>query len=214
MCPAVTRYASRCLPKKPSAVPVAEPPSRYDPHRHHRRSIRLPHHDYAGGVYFVTICTHGHLHLFGDVTDGEMVPNDAGRIVHGCWNAIPHHFPLAVVDAFVVMPNHVHGIVGIMDDGPAANDGVGAQHAAPLRSVDRNGRCNITAGTLPAIVRSFKSAVTKRTNAMRRTPGGAVWQRNYYERVIRDDRALHIARRYIADNPLRWRHDRCHPEHR
>jgi REP element-mobilizing transposase RayT len=198
-------------------MPVAEPVPRFDPRRHHRRSVRLRHHDYTGSLYFVTICTHGRVPLFGEIADGEMASSVAGDVAWACWLAIPDHFPHVVVDAFVVMPNHVHGILGIAD-GPFPTDGVGAQHAAPLRSsppprpVDRGGRCNVAAGSLPAVVRAFKAAVTRRINRESGTPGAAVWQRNYWERVLRDGRELGIARRYVADNPLRWHRDRLHPD--
>jgi REP element-mobilizing transposase RayT len=188
-------------------MPIAEPVPRYDPRRHRRRSIRLPHHDYAGGVYFVTVCTHGRVHLFGEIAGGAMIPNAAGDIVHRCWDAIPDHFPRVIVDAFVVMPNHIHGIVGITD-GPATNDGADRDRSTACRAPTRRFGGPV-AGTLPTVVGAFKSAVTRRINAMRGTPGGAVWQRNYYERVIRDERALHIARRYVRDNPARWHRDRC-----
>ena len=96
---------------------------RYDPKRHHRRSIRLKGYDYTQpGAYFVTTCTHNREPLFGRVVDGEMVLNALGEIVWACWREIPIHFPHVELDAFVVMPNHVHGIIWIVDD-------VGATHA-------------------------------------------------------------------------------------
>jgi putative transposase len=184
---------------------LAEPVTLYDPRR---RSIRLPHHDYAGGVYFVTICAHDRVLLFGDVVDGMMVPNALGDIVLEEWIRTEEIRAEVTLDAFVVMPNHVHGIIGIVD-GATITDGVGAHGRAPLR-------CGIAyrrPKSLGAFVAGFKSAVTKRINAIRGTPGGKVWQRNYWERVLRDERELHIARRYVRDNPLRWHLDRCHPDH-
>lgn len=107
------------------------------------------------------------------------------------------------------MPNHVHGIVVILGDDDLT---VGAQHAAPLRPVDRSDRLNVAPGSLPAVIRSYKFAVTKRVNARRGTPGARVWQRNDYERVLRDARELGLARQYVRDNPPRWHHDRYHPD--
>ena len=190
------------------AMRLAEPGTPYDPHRHRRRSIRLPHHDYGGGLYFVTICTHGRVLLFGDIVDGVMRPNTFGSIVWEEWMRTEEIRTEVVLDAFVVMPNHIHGIIGIVD-GATITDGVGAHGRAPLR-------CGIACRrpkSLGAFVAGFKSAVTKRINTMRGTPSGKVWQRNYWERVLRDERELHIARRYVRDNPLRWHLDRCHPDH-
>ena len=99
--------------------------TRYDPQRHHRRSIRLKEYDYTQpAAYFITICTHGHVPLFRDVVDGEIRLNGYGKIVRACWHEIPDHFQHVELDAFVVMPNHVHGIVCIVDN-------VGATHHTP-----------------------------------------------------------------------------------
>lgn len=109
----------------------------YDPEKHHRRSIRLKGHDYASpGAYFVTICTHGMQSLFGKVVDGEMMLNEAGRIAEGCWLDIPNHFPHATLDAYVVMPNHVHGIIWILDEDGSrrfADVNVGANDYSPWK---------------------------------------------------------------------------------
>ena len=176
--------------------------TRYDPERHRRRSIRLQGYDYTQpGAYFVTICTHNRAALFGRVVDGDTVLNECGRIVWECWREIPDHFPHVALDAFVAMPNHVHGIIWIVDD-------VGATHASPLPD---DGPRGPTSGSLGAVVGSFKSAVTRRINARRGTPGAPVWQRNYYEHIIRNEGALHAIRRYIIENPVRWRLDRYNP---
>ncbi len=109
---------------------------KYDPDRHHRRSIRLPEFDYASdGAYFVTICTQERACLFGEIVNGEMGLNEAGRMVQDCWLAIPIHFSHVSLGPFVVMPNHLHGIIVITRD--PANGGVGAQHAAPLPDKSR-----------------------------------------------------------------------------
>ena len=100
----------------------------YDPGRHHRRSIRLRGYDYtSAGAYFITICAHRRECLFGEVVDGVMRLNVYGRVVDACWQAIPDHFPHVMLDVYVIMPNHVHGIIAIVDDPP-----VGARHASPL----------------------------------------------------------------------------------
>lgn len=186
----------------------------YDPQKHHRQSIRLPAYDYrTAGVYFVTICTHQRHRLFGPVIDGRMRPNRYGRIAAACWHVIPDHFPNVTMDAFVVMPNHVHGIIVIGDAGDVAMATVGGRHASPLRHRSTelppphrpNGP---SPGLLGAIVGAYKSAVTRRINRLRGTPGTPVWQRNYYERIVRTRWAWDTVRQYIAANPVRWHRDR------
>lgn len=177
-------------------------------HKNHRRSIRLKGYDYTqAGAYFVTICTKDRACLFGDVADGVMRLDQMGHIVRQCWLAIPDHFPHVLLDEFVVMPNHVHGIIVIM-----ATHDVGATHASPLQNDDTPTRPR---GPQPrsvaSIVGSFKSAAAKRINEHRGTPGAPIWQRNYYEHIIRDDESLNLIRNYIADNPLRWYLDRENP---
>ena len=169
---------------------------------HHRRSIRLPEYDYTlPGAYFVTICTYKRAHLFGQVIDGGMQLSRYGQIAHACWEEIPAHFPHVELDAFVVMPNHIHGIIV-----------VGARHAVPLQQPQTEQFGKPVPGSVPTIVRSFKSAVTKRINAIRGTPGARVWQRNYWEHVIRHERALNAIRQYILANPIRWHLDRYNAE--
>jgi len=140
---------------------------------HRRRSIRLHDYDYsATGAYFITICTQGRACLFGEVVDGAMCLNGTGAMIESVWNLLPQRYPGITLDAFVVMPNHIHGIVSI--DGP-----VGAIHELPLHQ-----RRSMT---LPKVVGYLKMNSAKRINQSRNTPGIRVWQRNYYERVIRDN---------------------------
>lgn len=172
----------------------------YDPHHHHRRSIRLKGYDYAqAGAYFLTVCTKDRACLFGDIVDGLMVLNVARRVVDECWKAIPSHFPRVELDAFVVMPNHIHGVLRI-------GDTVGAKHLSPLRS-----RRLGTSNTIGSVVRGFKIGVTKwmRANADIHD----IWQRNYYEHVIRDESSLNRIREYIANNPASWADDAENPHH-
>jgi putative transposase len=181
----------------------------YDPRRHHRRSIRLKGYDYTqAGSYFITICTQDRRCLFGEVVNGRMRLNDAGEIVRDEWfrtAALRPHVRLDD-DEFVAMPNHIHGIVRIVGD-------VDVRHHTEERRrralVERFGKP--VPGSVPTIVRAFKSASTRGINALRDTPGGVVWQRNYYEHVIRDEDALHRIRRYIIANPARWTFDRQNP---
>ena len=180
----------------------------YNPEKHHRRSIRLRGYDYTQpGAYFVTICTHDRICLFGRVVKEDMRLNEFGEIVRECWLMIPHHFPHTALDAFIIMPNHVHGIIWIVN--AASDDNVGATHASPLRLPSPRGPKRKSIG---AIVGSFKSVVTKRINQKRGTPGLPVWQRNYYEHIVRNDESLNRIRQYIAENPLRWYLDHENPD--
>ena len=175
-----------------------------------RHSIRLKGYDYSvAAAYFVTICTQDRMLLFGDIVTDAMRVNQYGGVVLECWESIPDHFPGARLDAFVVMPNHIHGIIQLAD---AARE-VGAQHAAPSQSnphrplADRH----VQPASLGATVRSFKSAVARRINSQRETPGMPVWQRNYYDHVIRDESELLRIREYILANPARWVEDEENP---
>ena len=173
----------------------------YGPDQHHRRSIRLSGYDYAQpGSYFVTICTQGRECLFGEVHDGEMRLSEYGQVVHKEWLVTALIRQEIELDAFVVMPNHVHGIVLITS---ANAQNVGAHGRAPLHRKPR---------TLGALVAGFKSSVTKQINAMRGTPRQPLWQRNYYEHIIRGEPELYRVRQYIEDNPRKWPEDPDNPD--
>ena len=178
----------------------------FDGNRRHRRSIRLSGFDYAQpGAYFVTICTHDRRPLLGDVVDGEVRLSRLGQAVRQCWNEIPDHFPHVQQDAFIVMPNHFHGLCAI----DVSRMGGTACRAPHTTTRERFGAP--VSGSLPTIVRSFKSASTRRINKIRDTPGALVWQRNYYEHVIRGDDELNLARQYVLDNPAKWSEDVDNP---
>ena len=172
---------------------------RYEPEKRRRRSIRLKGYDYSqAGAHFVTICAHDKKCLFGDVVNGEMKLAGIGMIADECWRGIPDHFSDTTLDSFTVMPNHVHGIL-IIRRGTACRAPTMEQFGRPV------------ANSLPTIIRSYKSAVTKQTNELRKTPGPPVWQRNYYEHVIRNEEDLSETREYITINPLRWDLDKENP---
>jgi putative transposase len=169
-----------------------------------RRSIRLTDYDYSQeGAYFVTICAHSHKCLFGKIVDGVMRLNRFGNVVNKCWLEIPHHFPNMEIDTFIIMPNHFHGIVAIVDNRR------GTACRAPTKMIERFGKP--TTCSLPTIVRSFKSAATKRINVVRGTPGARLWQSNYYEHVIRNETDLNDIRQYLLDNPVKWDMDEESP---
>jgi putative transposase len=160
-----------------------------------RKNPRLTDYDYANaGAYFVTICTHQRQLLFGSVRDDMVELNQCGQIATRAWRDIPMHFQSVHLDEFIVMPNHVHGILFI--------DGELAGHAPPLQQRP----------TLGVIMGAYKSATTRLINQIRGTAGTMFWQRNYYEHVIRNDISLAEIRQYIANNPLQWALDKYfHP---
>ena len=171
-----------------------------------RRSLRHPGYDYrTPGAYFVTIVTHERRSLFGRVANDSVEPTTMGAIAQELWLEIPQHFPHVQLDAFIVMPNHIHGLILL-----AWSPEVGARHAVPLPRAEAFGQPR--PGSLPTIVRSYKSAVTRRINLQRQTPGHPVWQRNYWEYVVRSEAALARIRDYIAANPYRWRQDPLNPD--
>lgn len=192
--------------------------------RFHRRSIRLRGYDYTrAGAYYVTVCTQGRLPLFGDVVNDVMVPNAMGNIVQRCWDAIPEHMPMVVCDAFVVMPNHVHGIIVITDTTRSSvNDGsVGAANSRPLQipaPTDDPGETTtprrppiaiMVRNSLGHIMQTFKAAVSRQAVRDGLMPRGTpIWQRGYYETIIRDAASHDRIARYIADNPANWKGDR------
>jgi REP element-mobilizing transposase RayT len=193
--------------------------TKFDPRKHHRRSIRLRDYDYSRpGAYYVTICAYRRKCLFGEVVKGEMMLNPFGEIVDAYWNAIPGHFPNVELDFFIVMPNHMHGILVIVDP-------VGAGSPRPisgqgnLAPTNRNHATKSDRETAPIQKRTlgqmmgyFKYQSTKRINDIRGTPGAHAWQRNYHEHVIRNEDDLNEIRQYILNNPARWTEDENHPD--
>jgi REP element-mobilizing transposase RayT len=165
------------------------------------------------GAYFVTICTRDRECLFGQIVDEVMRLNDAGAIARRCWEEIPDHFPSVELDAFVIMPNHVHGITVIHRRGeasaipPHVSEEQPRSDASPLQQ-----RPNDTQPrSLSAIVQNFKSVSTRKMNAARGSPGTSVWQRGYYEHVVRNEDELKAIREYILGNPARWNEDENNP---
>ncbi|MBI4619200.1 MAG: hypothetical protein HY739_03395 [Desulfobacterales bacterium] len=181
---------------------------KYNPEKHHRRSIRLKGYDYSQqGGYYMTIVTQNRECLFGNVADGKMVLNDAGWVAQTCWLEIPNHFPNVHLDAFIIMPNHIHGIIFIIDN--EMGKSVGVQNFEPLQRSNQNKYQQIISHSIGSIIRGFKIGVTKwfRHN----TDIYTVWQRNYWEHVIRDENELNHIREYIINNPLKWESDDENP---
>ena len=169
---------------------------KYDPEKHHRHSIRLQGYDYTlNGAYFVTIVTQGRECLFDDAV--------LRGVAESFWLRLPQRFSHASLDEWVVMPNHLHGILVI--------DWAGLTTSNPPANLPDASLSGAPAGSLGAIIGAYKSTTTQRMNRIRGVAGRQVWQRNYYERIIRSAAELDAIRRYIHDNPLNWPHDEHHP---
>jgi len=178
---------------------------RFSLEENHRRSLRLEAYDYSqAGAYFVTLCAKDREGIFGEMADGSMTLSAFGEIARACWEDLPSCYPHVELDAFVVMPNHIHGIIVIS---------VGAIHELPLHddSALQNYRMRRRKMLLPKIVGYIRMSVGKRINQLRNTLGAPVWQRNYYEHVIRNEESLNAIRQYIAQNPVNWAHDEENP---
>jgi putative transposase len=200
---------------------------KYDPDIHHRRSIRLREFDYsANGAYFVTICTQGRECLLGDIADGVMRVNDAGRMINVWWNKLPDKFRVVETDKSIIMPNHFHGIISIVGAPPRGCPDLSPPYYRPdgrttgndgrTHGAGTGGRPHGAAPTLGDLMDWFK---TMTTNAYIHgveqsgwTPfPGRLWQRNYYERIIRNDAELAATREYITYNPKKWAQDEENP---
>jgi putative transposase len=235
----------------------------YNPSSHHRRSIRMKGYDYSKeGLYFIALCTQNRACLFGKIENGKMMLNDAGQIANECWLNIPNHFPNVILHEFIIMPNHVHGIIQLVGannyspqmissefNSPANNspkinspennlaenqltkignnhlDGVGndlndnhSNHGAKNDGVGNHGAKNVSINhgaknvsplrghspskTIGSIVRGYKIGVT---NWFRYNGNSEkIWQRNYWEHIIRDEQSCHRIAEYIINNPAKW----------
>lgn len=153
----------------------------YNPEIHHRRSIRLQGYDYSqSGAYFVTICTFQRQHLFGEVNNGEMQLNVTGQIISAIWQKIPQHFPNVEIDEFILMPDHLHGVIVISEQDKKSY-------------------------SLATIIQNFKSISTRKINKITHNSGVSIWQRNYHERIVRSDQDLDRLRQYMLTNPENWK---------
>ena len=229
----------------------------YNSNIHHRRSIRLKRYDYTQrGAYFVTICTHQRNCLFGEIVDGEIKLNTNGEIARGSWLSIPRHFKNVELDEFVIMPNHLHGII-IIDSSEVVGEALANQDFSQLFSEvvgealanqdfsqlfsevagealanqDCSKQQNLSSqcfaptvytgetvkinGTKPqslaAITQNYKSVSTRQINRMNKAKGNVIWQRNYYEHIIRNEEALNNIREYIVNNSINWVKDQENP---
>lgn len=179
-----------------------------------RKSLRYKGYDYAtAGAYFVTICVQQGRSLLGTVHEGVLIPSEAGMAVIPCWHTLPERFPSITLDEFCVMPNHVHGIVWLQNAVPAllaapVDDIKGAASSAPTNTEDA---LTQERPTLGQVMRTFKSKSAIAANGVLHR-SGRFWLRNYWDRIIRDDRELENIRNYIRTNPQRWHQDQLHPD--
>jgi putative transposase len=159
--------------------------------------MRHPFADYSDpGVYFLTLCTHNRRPIFGKIVDHTIVLNQFGRIVWKVWQTLPDRYPQISIDAAIVMPDHFHGIVVIHEKV--------VEILTPSASLDNSNRNMRRKMTIPLIVGYLKMNSAKQINLLRNSQGAPVWQRNYYDQIIRDDRNCDTISEYIITNPERW----------
>ena len=167
-----------------------------------RKINRLKNYDYShNGYYFVTICTKNHEHFFGEVENVTMQLNEFGKIAKKCWLEIPEHFPDIILDEFIIMPNHVHGIIII------ENNNTGNKNFCSLQEIPWQ---TTLSKSLSSIIRGFKIGVTK---CARRSNTGnknfcslpeRIWQKSFYDHIVRNEKSLFYIREYIQNNPVKW----------
>lgn len=189
---------------------------------HNRRSVRMPLFDYTlPGFYFVTVCAFRRRCVFGSIDQGEACLTSLGRIVAEEWQRTADLRPCVSLDAWVVMPNHFHGIIQLVQPLPHTMGGVSTlreprsagagELGHPFKPTTPTTFGKPVANSHSTIIGAFKAAVTRRAKAALGFREAVVWQRGYFEHVIRDERALERAREYVENNPARWEIDREHP---
>jgi REP element-mobilizing transposase RayT len=182
---------------------------------HYRHSIRLKEYDYRrNGLYFVTVCVQNMECVFGEISNGEMVLNEYGKIIQTVWNKLPQHYTNVQLGEFVVMPNHIHGIIVITDTDTPVGAGFKPAHLS-CRFATVGAGWGERAGLNPApthglteIVRALKTFSARQINKIRGTVGERLWQRNYYEHIIRNADEHHKIATYILNNPANWLNDK------
>ena len=208
-CPDIDDEPTKGQPR--GVVPMDGANMKHNPKIHHRRSIRLKGYDYSqAGLYFITICTQNRLCLFGDIKNEGFIFNDSGRMVQTIWNEIPIYYDGFNIHEFVVMPNHIHGIIEIKNK----LVGAGPRACPDIDDESTKGQPQGVAPTmsLSDIVHRFKTLTTKRyTDGVKQKNwqrfDKKLWQRNYYEHIIRDENSYLKISKYIKTNPLKWQDD-------
>ncbi len=171
---------------------------KFDKGKHHRRSIRLKNYDYSqGGAYFVTICTFNKECLLGNILDAKVQLSEIGKVVADYWRWLGQQYDYIYLDEWILMPNHLHGIIVI------TGQCKGGARTAPTKGDKRK--------PLGRLIGAFKTVSAKRINDMRKSVAAPVWQRNYYEHIIRNEMKLNSIREYIVNNPFKWDEDEENP---
>ena len=204
----------------------------FNPDIHHRKSHRMQRYDYRRpGAHFITVCTHNRESVFGGIMDGTMHLNAAGRIVQSVWDGISSNLPNVSLDAYVVMPDHFHSLVVITDSVGAIHESPGCfVRQSPGCSVRQSPGCSVRQSPgyfvpphrairesplqmtfaarrnmiIPKLIGRFKMQTAKQINTLRNTPGNPLWQRDYWERIVRNESELQAIRPYIHNNPRKW----------
>ena len=196
---------------------------KYNPDIHKRQSIRLQGYDYSqSGLYFITICCYERECLFGNIINSQITLNNFGELIKEEWLKSAEIRKEIELDEFVIMPNHFHGIViinqeinrdFIKNNVEASDNNVGANGRSPLRQEIQSSppKISMKPKSLSSLIAGFKSATTKKINMIRNTPQNPVWQRNYYDHIIRNDESSTRIREYLQNNPLSWENDQLHP---
>lgn len=199
---------------------------KYNPLIHNRKSIRLKGYDYSqSGAYFITICTNKKENIFGEIINDLMVLNEKGKIIQNEWEKTNQIRPEIIIDEYIIMPDHIHGIiiisnpVGVNRNSPQIDNNSPSVSNSPqidnnppnvsntpqmLENINRQNKLQSPKKTIGSIVRGFKSTTTKQINLIRNTYDESLWQRDYYDRIIRDEEELNAIRKYIQNNPLNW----------
>lgn len=194
----------------------------YNPDIHKRQSIRLKGYDYSqSGLYFITICCYQRECLFGNIINSQIILNNFGQLIKEEWLKSAEIRKEIEFDDFVIMPNHFHGIVIInqeinsdfmKNDVDFQDNNVGANGRSPLGQIQLSRpKISMKPKSISSLIAGFKSATTKKINIIRNTPQNPVWQRNYYDHIIRNDESLARIREYVQNNPLSWENDQLHP---
>jgi putative transposase len=180
----------------------------FDPEIHHRRSVRIPGYDYsAEGMYFITICVDGRRCLFGDVVEDVLELNDVGRVIDATWRWLAEQYDHVELGPYIVMPNHVHGIILLTSgEGVSRNAPTISSVSETIRSPEKPRK------PIGQLVGAFKTVSTKKINVLCGTPGAVLWQRNYWEHVVRNEKSFEEIARYIDNNPRTWYEDKLFSE--
>jgi putative transposase len=178
-----------------------------------RRSIRLKGYDYSqAGAYFVTLAVQNRDCILGEIKNSNVILSDVGRITAASWEWLASQYPYVELSEWIVMPNHLHGILVIHPDG-GENSAAGIDGSGPCWGGSRTAPTR-SAPTKPlgGLIGAFKTVSTKKWNVMNHTPGAVLWQRNYYEHIIRNDQEWESISRYIIANPINWVKDENFPQ--